>query len=342
MTDAAILAGLPQHLRADWAAGNLHRVGMLLFRRGEPGIVAHLVETSALQQMAPSILSATPAGVVIETAKFAVGTVQNEQIKAGIEVLRSLQLTNLVLSGAGIGVSILSYALLDKRLGRMEQKVDAMDDKLSRIACSIEDLKQGGIRADFTDLRTACEEAEEAWLSSNAEIKWDRAASNLHRLQNNFLDRVRLLLDAGRLVEIDPFVDAYSLAATTRVSCRIASGEQAVASTTAREYGHTLTNLLQNVNADTLTHAQLRARSISQTSKEYILAFEEERIVAEGKAALYRDQETVALSVPHTLARLDEIETTGRQWLEAARSEETSPLLFLPAMGEAELGRGND
>lgn len=340
--DATVLASLPSHLRADWAAGSLHRVGMLVFRRGEPGIVAHLVETSALQQMAPSLLSATPAGVAIEAAKFAVGTVQNEQIKAGIEVLRSLQLTNLALSGAGLGVSILSYILLDRRLGRIEETVDAMDDKLDSIARSIEDLKQNEIRADFTDLRTACEEAEEGWLTSNAEVVWDRAASNLHRLQNKFLDRARLLLDGRRIVEIDPFVEAYSLAATTRLSCRIASGEQALAATNAREYGHTLTNLLQDVNADTLTHAQLKARSISQTSNEYIPALEEERLVAEAKAALYRDQENVALSIPHTLARLDEIESTGRQWLEVARSEETSPLLFLPGRGEPDTGRGND
>lgn len=340
--DATVLASLPSHLRADWAAGSLHRVGMLVFRRGEPGIVAHLVETSALQQMAPTILSATPAGVVIETAKFAVGTIQNEQIKAGVEVLKSLQLTNLALSGAGLGVSILSYVLLDKRLGRIEVKVDAMDDKLGRIARSIEDLKQSALRADFTDLRTACEEAEEAWLSTKAEVVWDRAASNLHRLQNKFLDRARSLLHRGRIVEIDPFVEAYSLAATTRLSCRIASGEQALAATNAREYGHTLTSLLQDVNADTLTHAQLKARAIPQTSKEYIPALEEERLVAEAKAALYRDQEDVALSIPHTLARLDEIETTGRQWLEAARSEETSPLLFLPGRREPDGGSGTD
>lgn len=339
--DATVLASLPSHLRADWAAGSLHRVGMLVFRRGEPGIVAHLVETSALQQMAPSLLSATPPGVALEAAKFAVGTVQNEQIKAGIEVLKSLQLTNLALSGAGLGVSILSYVLLEKRLGRIEEKVDAMDDKLDRIARSIEDLKQNEIRADFTDLRTACEEAEEGWLSSNAEVVWDRAASNLHRLQNKFLDRARLLLDGGRIVEIDPFVEAYSLAATTRLSCRIASGEQALAATNAREYSYTLTNLLQDVNADTLTHAQLKARSISQNSKEYVPALEEERLVAEAKAALYRDQENVALSIPYTLARLGEIETTGRQWLEAARSEETSPLLFLPGKGEPDIGRGS-
>lgn len=329
MIDPAILATLPAHLQTDWAAGNLYRVGMLLFRKGEPGIVAHLVETGAMQKVIPSILSATPAGAIVEAANLGATVFQNEQIKAGIEVLKSLQLTNLAVSGTGIGVSILSYALLEKRLRRIEAKVDAMDDKLDRIAHSIAELRNDALRTDFMDLKTACEEADDAWLSSNAQVMWDRAAAHLHRLQNRFHDRARLLLESGRILEIEPFVDAYALAASTRISCRIAMGEQELATTNAHEHGGALVSLLEQINADSLTHARLKGREVSQGSSEYASALAEELEPAKVRASIYRDQEQVALSLPHTLIQLDELEISGREWLEGARSEQTFPLLYL-------------
>lgn len=339
MIDPAILATIPPSLHGEWAAGNLHRVGMLVFRKGQPGIVAHLVETGAMQKVVPSLMSVTPAGALVEGAKMAVQTYQNEQIKAAIATLQSLQLANLALTGAGIGVSILSHALLEKRIKRIEGKIDAMDEKIDRLARSIEEIKLAAIRDDFIALKTATEQAEEGWMARNKEAAWDSAAGQLHGLENKFLERARALSASGKILEIDPFVDAYSLAATVRISCRLASGDEQRARSNASDYGIELAHLLHGIGADALVEARLKARGVSSRSSEHLLALEEERPHAEKRASLYRDQEQVALSLPHTLVRIDELGLSGRDWLEAAREEEVSPLLYLSGeAGQAKSG----
>ena len=101
MIDPFILAGAPAHLALD---PSIYRVGMLLFRKGSPGIVAHLVETPAMGLIGQQIgsVALTSANPVLSMATSAVGhaatNFQLAKIRQVLGVIENLQLANLAVT----------------------------------------------------------------------------------------------------------------------------------------------------------------------------------------------------------------------------------------------------
>ena len=69
MISATVLATVPAALRSEYAAGSVYRVGMLLFRKGQSGIIGYIVETSAL---APAVSSLTAGNPLLGAANIGV------------------------------------------------------------------------------------------------------------------------------------------------------------------------------------------------------------------------------------------------------------------------------
>ena len=144
MIDPFILAGAPAHLALD---PSIYRVGMLLFRKGSPGIVAHLVETPAMGLIGQQIgsVALTSANPVLSMATSAVGhaatNFQLAKIRQVLGVIENLQLANLAVSGAGLGFSIISYQLLAARMDKMAEQIDGLGARMVKIAESIEALR---------------------------------------------------------------------------------------------------------------------------------------------------------------------------------------------------------
>jgi hypothetical protein len=58
----------------------------------------------------------------VDLAGHAASYVQNEQIKSAIGLVQNLQIANLVLGAAGIGVSVAGFAVLSAKIGRVESR----------------------------------------------------------------------------------------------------------------------------------------------------------------------------------------------------------------------------
>lgn len=334
MIDPAILAAIPEALRSEFAGGTVYRVGMLLFRKGQPGIVSHLIETSAMAPAAASLAAANPyalaAKVAVDAAGHVATNVQLHQVKAAIATLQTLQLGTLALSGAGLGFSIISHVLISARLDRMKEQVQSLDEKLDRVARKIDDLQHDTVERDFIDLRSACEKADQGWMARNPENEWLKAEENLHGLQNLFAGKIRkILTQASSLDTIEPFVDALALAGATRISCRIATGDLELAHAISLQFAEEFAGLLQPVGSARIIQSQLEERSITIGSPSYIVEAEKLLPYAEGKATAYREREDVAATRPATIQRLQQLGLNGREFLERARSETDEPLLGL-------------
>lgn len=193
-----IAMGIPPGLQAEFDAGTVYRVGALLFRQGQRGIVAHITETQGLAPVAGMLMRANPAVGIANLGVTAVGqaitVAQNEQIKAALSTLQSLQLGSMVLSGVGIGVSIAGFAVLNQKISRVGDQVAALDDRLKRLEKIIDELRGELVAEDFDRLRTECERVDEGWHLADPEPQWRRAAEELHGLQNRFARRVRRIV----------------------------------------------------------------------------------------------------------------------------------------------------
>ncbi len=336
MTGSNVLAQVPLALRSEYEAGTVYRVGMLLFRKGEPGIVAHLVEGGGLQKAVGIVAQANPVGASLSLASQIYGNIQNERILEQLATLRDLQLGNLALSGMGIGATMISHSLLMRRLNRIEQTVNLMDEKLDQLSRSIEALRSDFVRRDFVDLKTACEAADDAWEAGNKELAWDKAASELHKLKNRFRDRVVDLLERGAPQLVDPFLDAYALASTTRISCRVAAGDIDLSIRNARDFAEEIASLLFNEGTPSFLNAGMAEIGIRPGNPEYVVSMERLRPEAEAWSSMLREREQIAASLPHTLSRVKQLELNGREWLEEARNNAEEAVLLLPGKRQRE------
>lgn len=334
MSDPAILAAIPESLKDEFTAGQVYRVGMLLFRKGQPGIVSHLVETNALAPAASSMLPPNPyilsAKVATEAAGHIATNVQLQQVKAAVATLKVLQLGNVALSGAGLGFSIISHQLISMRLDKMNEQIQSLDEKLDLIAKQVDELRRDVVDRDFIKLRTATEMAENGWWARNPETEWLKAEEALHDLQNLFSDRVkRLLTQKAGIDAIEPFIDAMAMAGAVRVSCRTAARDLEVAHAIANRFADEFLNLLHPVGAERIVRSQLDERSISVGSPSYAVEADKLLPFAEAKSAAFREREEVAATRPATIQRLQALKMDGREFLERARSENEEPLLAL-------------
>ncbi|MEN2786748.1 hypothetical protein ACFOKI_01385 [Sphingomonas qilianensis] len=354
LTDA-IQMGVPDEWKKEFAAGTVYRVGTLLFRRGKPGIIAHLNETAAVQQVTSELfkgvlsqsgtiasLASGPPGMVLAAltksaglGMQAVAIRQGEQIKAALGTLQSLQMASLVVSGIGIGVSVAGFAILSQKIGRVSDQVKALDTRLEQMAKSIDDLRREPVQEDFDRLRTACEQMDEAWSLSTPERQWRSAAQELHGLQNRFSRRVRrIVAETDEIATVEPFVEAFAMAGAARVSSRLAAGDNEASLQASESFAREFREVLEPIGAADILAERLRAEGILPGDARYASRAEQLQVDASAVAASYRDREAAASSTPFTLRRLEKAGISGRKWLEAARHETTEPLMFLNADSE--------
>lgn len=268
MIDPLILAGAPAHLAAD---PSIYRVGMLLFRKGTPGIVAHLVEAPGMsvigQQFgAMGLTSANPLSLATSVVGHAATNFQLAKIRQVLGVIQNLQLANLAVSGAGLGFAIISHKLLAERMDKMAQQIDGLGSKMERIAQSIEELRTDRLQRDFNELRTACEMAEGGWEASDPEKEWRQASERFHTLQNEFASKVHKATVHGLELDVsalEPLVDALTLAGATRISCRIAIGDLDLARSVSDQFAGELNGLLQGIGAAEISFKELSLRGIA-------------------------------------------------------------------------------
>lgn len=347
----AILMGVPEALRGEFSAGTVYRVGALLFRHGQAGIIGHVQETAAAQQAASMLLKGVvphigsaagvvaggPPGVVLAAATKAaqlgmqgITIAQNEQIKAAVATLQTLQLATLAVSAVGIGVSVAGFAILSQKIGRISDQVAVLDAKLDKMARSIDELRRDQIQEDFDRLRTACEQMDEAWHLGDPEPQWRSAAQELHGLQNRFARRVRrIVIETEEIGTVEPFVEAFALAGANRTACRLAAGDTEAAYRASKTFAREFAEITEPIGAASLLAARLREEGISPGDTRYALHAEQARSDVEVAAASFRERDAIASSTPITLRRLEQVGISGRRWLEHARHEMREPLMVL-------------
>jgi hypothetical protein len=325
LLSSKLLREIPERLLAGVQSGDYRVYGSVIRSVSSGRFVGHLQETSALSPL----LGSTPAGLPLAAIE-AVGVVQNEQIKGALAVVQSLQTAGLALEAVSIGVSIAGTAVLAQKIGRVERKVDEILPTLALLAQGIEGLRSERIAEDFTRLRTLAEQVEEAWLPSATNAEWTAIARESHFLADSFERRARDLGRPSDQLSSEPFADAYSLASGLRVTARLAAGQDDMARHAASARTQTLVELGRSVHLGRLALANLPDKAIAGTP-QWQDQLDRRLDDFSSAVAWTRERELAAAATSETLDELAKQEISGRDWLLASRSEDKTPLLFLPA-----------
>ena len=331
-----LLREVPEHLAAGVSSGEFRVYGSIIRSLTSGRIVGHLQETAALADMASTLLAAPASlplqagGLTIDAIGHSVSYVQNEQIKAALAVVKSMQAANLALGAAAIGISIAGFAVLSKKLNRVEQKVDSLDSKLDQLAGKIELIRRDRIAEDFARLRTALEQLDEAWLLGDPVGQWRLVANEAHFLANQFYRRAAELgeIDASNIALAEPFVEALAIAANARLTARMAANDDAASQRAAEDGAAALATLGEGVQLGKSALAAVDRR-IAPATPEWSAALE---VAADGLRPTVeqsRMREAAAAATCLTIETLRERQIPGRMWLEAAREEQEAPLLCL-------------
>ena len=332
----ALLRQVPAHLLAGVQAGDLKVYGSIIRSLTSGRIVGHLQETSGLAKLgatalaAPASLPLQGAGLAADLVGHGVSFVQNEQIKAAVNFVQNLQIANLALGAVGIGVSVAGFAILSAKINRVEASMDAMAGRLDEIARGVDSLRRDRIADDFTRLRTVAEQMDEGWSLTDPAPQWRQVASEAHSLVNMFERRAsELTADPADVAAVEPFLEALALAASLRVAARLASGDDAAGRAAANEGARALVGVGERVSLGASVFRQMRSETSLGGTKAWDQALAGRVDTLRPLIERTRQREAAAASTSLTLAELQRQDISGRAWLEAARSEETEPVLCL-------------
>lgn len=318
-----VLREIPAELLAGVASGEYRVAGSIIRSVSSGRVVGHLQETSAMS----SLLNFSPLSLP-QIAIDAVSVVQNEQIKAAMSVVQSLQITNLAVSGIGIGVSVAGTAILAKRIAKVEEKVDAILPNLDAIVRGLEAMRADRMAEDFTRLRTLVDQVEEAWLPSASQREWIAIARDAHFLADSFERRARELGAASNALNTEPLVEAFALASGLRVTARMASSQDDMAREAASSRALTLVQLGEVIQLGPLALANAPMETAGTSA--WLDVLEQKAADLSSTVARVREREIAAAGTAEMLRELARRGVSGREWLDAAKSERQNPLLFLP------------
>lgn len=334
-----LLRQVPAHLLAGVQSGELNVYGSIIRSMANGQIVGHLQETTGLCKLGASALAA-PASLPLSGAGFAadlighgVSYAQNEQIKAAVNVVHNLQIANLAVGAVGIGISVAGFAVLSAKINRLEGKLDAVTDRFAEVARAVDALRRDRITNDFTRLRTIAEQMDEGWSLTDPVSQWRQVATEAHALANIFERRARELIgEPADLPAAEPLLEALALAASLRVSARLASGDDTAASAAANDGARALVSLGERASLGASVLQRMRSQAGMGGSREWEETLNGTIEVLRPLVSGIRQREAAAASTVLTLWELQRQQIPGRAWIEAARVEETEPVLcLLPA-----------
>lgn len=320
---------VPAKYVAELASGEIVRFGALLKDSVSGQIVAHLQETGIFQQVLSqaSVLPFSPVSAL--TAVSSVGAnFQLHQLTTLVQTLQMLQVATLGMSIAGIGVSVIGFAMMNKKLNGLSDQISSSS---ARIEERFKELRERELRSHFSKLRGLFDQAEQAYTLSNPAAEWLRI-SHLLADESAFLrGELAHYLDTP-VFEPDLFqalTTSYSLCNAGRIQCLLLARELRTAHRVSE--GHASDG---NALFDRLKPIQL-ARNMNSEQ-----LFEGKRVGMEVDIRLrtmqrfvgnVRDIQDGMNSKPHLIETLISKKMDSFEYLSQLRQQKSEPLLLMQA-----------
>lgn len=234
-----ILFTIPEKYAFALANDEVRRFGALLKETATGKIVAHVQETG-LGQSLFSIgqgLPFSPLGVV-NSASSIYGNIQLNQVKGAVDGLgrmmqdlQLLQYANIGVAATGIGVSVLGFAYLAKKMKGLESAIDSSSRKMDK---HFQELYEREIRRKFAEIYVLFEQLERLPHCSNLDYK--RMYSNsieqgLHSASGFLRSEIAHHWDQNKfdLNWFNTLVSCLLVCDSSRIQCLLISNEMSAA-----------------------------------------------------------------------------------------------------------------
>ena len=342
-TGQIFLRSIPEHLIQGVDSGAYRIFGSVIRDVATGKGVGFIQEAAPLASMALNGASSLgPVGMVAEVALGVVQVAQNEAIRAGVarieqavSVLQGLGIANLALGATGIGVSVAGFAVMSAKIDGVKRAVHGLADQIETVSAKIDVLQQDAIDVDFAELKSLSKSFDEAWQLGNeaAVRRWHDVARGALSQQSRFELRADRVLSgtAQNYLSADPFIDAISLASALRVAALAACDESVAAREAASDGARTIERLTGGLGlADLSQTVQLKTTAQAGTL-DWALAQAAATQSMRPIALKIRQREAAAVTRAVPLTALESRNIQPRKWLEEARAESASPILFMPA-----------
>lgn len=307
----------------------VERFGAIIKEKATGHIVAHVQETGLAQRLlnAAGVSPFSPLGA-LNAASSAGANIQLVQMKRLVEGLQILQFANLGVSIAGLGVSAVGFALMNKKLNSI---IDQMGAFSAQVYARFDQLRERELRTHYSRIDGLFDQAEQAHALRDPSKEWYRVAGALADESSYFRGEVRYLNQSHEfsLELFDALTRSYALCNMGRIECLMLAREMPAARRVAQDVATDYNSLFDDLVPIRLAHNSLTLEAKTGVRSDATLS-DKVRLMSDLVGNL-RQVQQVASTKPYLIDMLLNKEVDGFEYMRRLREENEEPILLLLA-----------
>lgn len=317
---------VPATFAAQLGSGTVVRAGGLLKDASTGRIVAHLQETGLAQSLVSNLVG-SPLSPISALSSVAANA-QISQLKTMIEGLQILQFINLGATIAGIGVSAIGFALMNRKLNGLQTTVDTLTPY---IEANFRELHIRELRGHYSRIEGFFNQAAQAYSLTNPTAKWHQLEKDLADESSYFRGEVAHLLQSPKFSAdlFETLVRSYTLCNAGRIECLVLSRELRAAHKVSSDVAADYNKLFDPLNPSQLARKSVRLEKSSDMPPDYLR--KQELTHMRQLVNNVRDAQDAALSKPYLLETLIANKVDGSEYMQRLRDEASHPILLVRA-----------
>lgn len=328
-----LVFSIPEKFAGGLLDGSIVRYGTLLKDAGTGQILAHVQETGLAQQLlnTAGVHSFTPWGAVATVANLATSAysnVQLHQLKGMLEAMQVLQYANLGVAAAGLGISALGFAVINRRLKGLKSDIEKLS---ARMDDQFQELKDTHWREHFSRIQVHVDRADRAFQLSEPKGEWLRIEAKLNEESGYLAHTIQDHLQRNHF-DVDWFRQLSSsllLCDSVRLKCLVQADELKLARSTASAVGITYTELFDSISITGL--ADKITRSSTEQTKDELALFRRNQQTAQLLTDNLQEVTDAAISKPLLIEHLIDNNVNGMRYLEDIAAHDRHPVILLTA-----------
>ncbi|MBJ2272568.1 hypothetical protein ACLE2W_00580 [Pseudomonas shahriarae] len=323
---------LPLQFASGLADGSIIRIGTLLKDTGTGRILAHVQESGLAQKLfmgSGGIPPFTPVGTAlkgIEVASSLAANAQLYQLKGMVENLQLLQYANIGISAAGLGVSVIGFVLINKKLKSLELDISQISAKMDR---HFQDLYERHLRQHFSKLYTLFERAEQAAFLPNAPREWLYIEGQLAEESGFFQGEIghHLTQQSFNQQWFNNMTTALALSNSARIHCLLRADEMPAAHHASSVIAQHYIDLFDPISETQLAHKM--TLYAQDTQADEFQTFHNNQQLAGQLVTGLQNMTDCAETKPLLLESLISQEISGPHYLQALNDQAEHPIVLL-------------
>ena len=326
---------VPSKFLAKYATGQVKRIGTNLVNSNSGKIVGHLQEAGRLSANLSGGLNP-----IVQSGQLASSLAANAQLHQVKKMLSGLQMitsATLAVSAINLGVSVLGFVMVTRRLNQLGGQIERLEGMLSSTHQLLAETNLRQRARDRAQVMSQMALAEEAWTHSNPDAIWRGLADRLYGEDSYYRILLTTELEADESIirrgsvpwnDVLAAHETLSQLVAARTQCLVLLNELDAALHYANEWNQWLSRNYDCLTPPALLESRLQSRVESNDTGEDYRRLE---ILNETKSFLQvvRVQQEFARTAPDMISTLKSIGVPGRAYVERLRSQQDEEILVL-------------